>query len=220
MRMTLHITLLLILLAFSSGARASEYVAMSGQELYVRFCASCHGVTGRGDGPVAGSLKVEVPDLTLIARRAKGAYARDRIEKIIDGRHIVAAHGSRTMPVWGEDFSRLELGNPDAERSTRVIILRLADYVWLLQQPSAQDLSRTLEPLSHDSDDRAIQLENDESLQAISQAAISELEDIDVALDRIARGSYGICRTCGHKISAARLAAVPQATICQRCGKA
>lgn len=128
----------LLLIASSSMAHASDYVAMSGKDLYVRFCASCHGVTGRGDGPVAGSLKVEVPDLTLLARRAKGLYPRDRIEKIIDGRYIVAAHGSRTMPVWGEDFSRQEIGNPDAERGTRLIIQRLADYVWLLQKPTPE----------------------------------------------------------------------------------
>ena len=81
-----------------------------------------------------------------------------------------------------------------------------------------QDLSRQLEPLSPDADDRAIQLENDDSLQAIGQAAVRELEDIDVALDRMKRGLYGICKTCGHQISAARLAAVPQASSCQECG--
>jgi mono/diheme cytochrome c family protein len=124
-------------------AHAADYVAMSGKDLYVRFCASCHGVTGKGDGPVAGSLNVEVPDLTLIARRAKGVFPRDRIEKIIDGRHILGAHGSRKMPVWGEDFSRLEIGNPEAERSTRLIILRLADYVWLLQRPPVNDTRNT-----------------------------------------------------------------------------
>lgn len=137
MRVTLWLSSLL-LVASVSEARAADYVAMSGKDLYVRFCASCHGVTGRGDGPVAGSFKVETPDLTLIARRAKGAYPRDRVEKVIDGRYIIAAHGSRTMPVWGGDFSRLELGNPDAERSTRLIIQRLADYVWLLQKPNRE----------------------------------------------------------------------------------
>lgn len=126
-----------------TAARAADYVAMSGKDLYGRFCASCHGVTGKGDGPVANSFKVEVPDLTLIARRAKGVYPRDRIEKIIDGRHILGAHGTRTMPVWGEDFSRLELGNPEAERSTRLIIQRLADYVWLLQRPPVNDTRNT-----------------------------------------------------------------------------
>ncbi|HEY0942618.1 MAG TPA: cytochrome c [Steroidobacter sp.] len=125
------------LLSWNTAASSADYVAMSGKELYARFCASCHGPTGRGDGPVADSFKVEVPDLTLIARRSKGVYPRDRIEQIIDGRHVLGAHGSRTMPVWGEDFNRLELGNPDAERATRLIILRLADYVWLLQKPTA-----------------------------------------------------------------------------------
>lgn len=127
----------LALLGWNVEASAADYVAMSGQELYARFCASCHGAAGRGDGPVAGSFKIEVPDLTLIARRAKGVYPREQIERIIDGRHIIAAHGSRTMPVWGEDFGRLELGNPEAERGTRLIIQRLADYVWLLQKPDA-----------------------------------------------------------------------------------
>jgi mono/diheme cytochrome c family protein len=125
-----------ILVACSASAAAADYVAMSGKELYERFCASCHGVAGRGDGPVASSLSVEVPDLTLVARRAGDRYPRDRIVRIIDGRHILGAHGSRTMPVWGEDLNRLELGNPNAERATRTIIDRLADYVWLLQKPA------------------------------------------------------------------------------------
>lgn len=123
---------------FAGSAHAADYVSMSGRELYVRFCSACHGVTGKGDGVVSQSLKVEVPDLTMIARRAGGKYPRERIVRIIDGRHIFAVHGSRTMPVWGEDFSRLELGNPDAERSTKVVIDRLADFVWLLQKPDPQ----------------------------------------------------------------------------------
>jgi len=126
----------IVLLGAAGSAAAADYVAMSGQELYVRFCASCHGASGRGDGPVSQTLTVEVPDLTLIARRAKGAYPRDRIVRIIDGRHIIGAHGTRTMPVWGEDFSQLEIGNPEAERATRIVIDRLADYVWLLQKPN------------------------------------------------------------------------------------
>lgn len=122
-------------LTLSSLAHATDYVSMSGKQLYERFCASCHGVEGRGDGPVSASLAVEVPDLTLIARRAGGKYPRERIIRVIDGRHLFAAHGSRTMPVWGDDLSRLEVGDPNAERSTRIIIDRLADYVWLLQKP-------------------------------------------------------------------------------------
>jgi mono/diheme cytochrome c family protein len=124
-------------ISWMNSASAAEYAAMSGQDLYRRFCASCHGIQGRGDGPVAASLRVEVPDLTLTARRGASIDPRDRIVRIIDGRYIIGAHGTRVMPVWGEDLARLEIGNPDAERSAQVIIGRLADYVSSLQRKTS-----------------------------------------------------------------------------------
>jgi mono/diheme cytochrome c family protein len=122
----------------------ADYVSRSGEDLYKQFCAACHGPQGRGDGPVAGSLKVEVPDLTSIAIRNGGTFPRDRVEKIIDGRFIIGAHGTRTMPIWGEHFSEVEMGNPDAEKATRTVTGRLADYVWLLQRldPNTQQPER------------------------------------------------------------------------------
>jgi mono/diheme cytochrome c family protein len=125
-----------LLVTISGAAWSADYVSLSGKELYQRFCASCHGIEGRGDGPVAGYLKVEVPDLALIARRARGVYPHDRVVRIIDGRHIIAAHGSRTMPVWGEELSRAHVGDPDAERATQTVIERLAAYVTRLQRPT------------------------------------------------------------------------------------
>lgn len=137
--MNRHFHLALVLCLFAgTQAVAAEYVEMSGKELYGKFCASCHGVEGRGDGPVASHLNVEVPDLTLFARRHGGKFPRDLVDRIIDGRHIIGAHGTRTMPVWGEDFSRAELGDPNAERATRIVIGRLADYLWLLQRPTPE----------------------------------------------------------------------------------
>ena len=122
--------------ALATPAPPADYLAMSGEELYGRLCASCHGVTGRGDGPVANSFNIDVPDLTLIARRQGGAFPRDRIEQIIDGRYTVLAHGTRTMPVWGEELARTEIGSPDAERATQLMITRLLDYVQSLQRPA------------------------------------------------------------------------------------
>ena len=124
--------------AFATPAARADYLAMSGEELYARLCESCHGATGRGDGPVSHSFNIEVPDLTLIARRQGGTFPRDRIEQIIDGRYTVLAHGTRTMPVWGEELARTEIGNPDAERATRLMITRLLDYVQSLQRPTTQ----------------------------------------------------------------------------------
>jgi len=125
-------------LTLATQSQAADYVSMSGKDLYKRFCASCHGVDGAGDGPVSSMLNVEVPDLRLLARRAGGTFPRDRVVRIIDGRHVIAAHGTRTMPVWGEDLSKLEPGDPNAEQATQIVILRLADYLWSLQRPPAQ----------------------------------------------------------------------------------
>jgi hypothetical protein len=72
--------------------------------------------------------------VVLVARRAGGMYPRDTVLRIIDGRHIVGAHGSRTMPVWGEDLSRIEIGSPDQEKAARLVMERLADYVGTLQK--------------------------------------------------------------------------------------
>ncbi|HEY8540717.1 MAG TPA: cytochrome c [Steroidobacteraceae bacterium] len=127
-----------ILMGVATSSLAADNVTRSGKELYERYCASCHGLTGQGDGPVAKALNVEVPDLTLFARRHNNYFDRDLVERIIDGRHVIGAHGTRTMPVWGEDFSRADVGNPDAERATRIVIVRLADYLWQLQRPAAK----------------------------------------------------------------------------------
>jgi mono/diheme cytochrome c family protein len=129
-----------MLMTLGGGAAdAADYAAMSGEQLYTRFCASCHGIEGRGDGPVAPSFSIQVPNLTLIAHRHGGEFQRDWVERIIDGRYSITAHGARTMPVWGEDFSRLEIGSPDAERTSRTMIARLVDYLQTLQLMNERD---------------------------------------------------------------------------------
>ena len=129
----------LALTCCSSGARAADDVGKSGRELYEQYCAACHGKTGRGDGRVSKSLPVETPDLTRYAQRHGAFFDRALVERIIDGRHVLGAHGTRTMPVWGEDLSRAHVGDPDAERATRIAIVRLADYVWQLQRPNPSE---------------------------------------------------------------------------------
>ena len=84
--------------------------ANAGRQMYLKYCASCHGTDGRGNGPVAGNgpvsrdLKVKVPDLTVLKSKNKGIYPTDRVMSSIDGSRVVRAHGDRNMPVWGEVF--------------------------------------------------------------------------------------------------------------------
>jgi mono/diheme cytochrome c family protein len=106
----------------------------SGPGLYRAHCASCHGVDGHGDGPVAASLNVEVPDLTRISRRQGGRFPADQLRKIIDGRTTVPPHGTRTMPVWGQAF-RAAGGDSDSqgERQASRLVDLLVQYLQSIQ---------------------------------------------------------------------------------------
>jgi mono/diheme cytochrome c family protein len=86
-------------------ARPHPVLVEQGAALYVAYCAACHGLAGRGDGPVAGALATRPPDLTRIAARRDGAFPDAEIALTIDGRYAPAAHGTREMPVWGQRFS-------------------------------------------------------------------------------------------------------------------
>ena len=125
---------ILMAFLFAGTVAAADYAELSGKQLFQRYCAACHGAEARGDGPVANSLNVAVPDLTKMARRSAGHFPRDRVMRIIDGRFIIGAHGTRTMPIWGEDFAHLETGSPNTEAATRLVIERIADYLAQLQQ--------------------------------------------------------------------------------------
>ena len=100
------------LLLLGCSASESEQVAeTTGRELFVRYCASCHGSSGAGDGPVAPSLATKPADLTGIAERAGGDFDAQAVMATIDGRKEVAAHGSREMPVWGSVLTRGEIAS-------------------------------------------------------------------------------------------------------------
>lgn len=106
----------------------------SGEELFGRFCASCHGEQARGDGPVAPSLRTAPPDLTTISQR-HGEFPVGLIRDMIDGRGVdVRAHGTREMPVWGHEFWVEEGGDVVAQRAVRDAIAKLVDYLRSVQR--------------------------------------------------------------------------------------
>ncbi|MDH3421060.1 MAG: cytochrome c [Gammaproteobacteria bacterium] len=106
---------------------------LSGGELFARFCASCHGESGHGNGPVARTLNTVVPDVTRLRERY-GEFAADDIRQIIDGRSLVVAHGTRYMPVWGYEFWVEEGADVTAEREARVLIDRIVEYLRTVQE--------------------------------------------------------------------------------------
>ncbi|MFO7287122.1 MAG: cytochrome c [Gammaproteobacteria bacterium] len=133
-----------ILLATTLGVAAGPALAQtfglsdySGAELFDRFCAACHGSSGRGDGPVAPTLNVAVPDLTRLAERNDGTFPAQDVRAVIDGRALVVAHGPRTMPVWGYEFWVEEGGDIEAERNARELIDRLVRHIESIQETMA-----------------------------------------------------------------------------------
>jgi mono/diheme cytochrome c family protein len=124
-------------LALAGGALGFDAVTLadySGEELYLRFCASCHGSEALGDGPVSRSLNVAVPDLTRITSRY-GEFPMGLIRDVIDGRGIdMRAHGTREMPVWGYEFWVEEGADVNAQKAARDAINKLVDHLRSIQR--------------------------------------------------------------------------------------
>jgi mono/diheme cytochrome c family protein len=108
-----------------------------GKQEYLNSCAVCHGTTGKGEGPLASELKTRPSDLTHLDKVSIFPI----LYGIIDGRRIVAFHGPREMPVWGDRYreraAELTAGNAtpeEQEEFTRGRILALIGYIYTLQE--------------------------------------------------------------------------------------
>jgi mono/diheme cytochrome c family protein len=104
-----------------------------GEELYTRYCASCHGLDGKGDGPVAPELRTRPSDLTTISRR-HGGFDMSEVAGAIDGRRAVAAHGPREMPVWGAIFETELETEPHTARTGLLRTFELVEYLRSIQE--------------------------------------------------------------------------------------
>jgi mono/diheme cytochrome c family protein len=106
----------------------------AGHILYLTYCQSCHGVEGRGDGPVSGSLRVPPADLTRLWERYGTPLDRGRVAAYIDGRQLFGGHRSGEMPIWGDEFfDDVPPTTPNVEGVKRRLIDVLVDYLEGLQ---------------------------------------------------------------------------------------
>jgi mono/diheme cytochrome c family protein len=107
-----------------------------GKVEYMTYCANCHGDTGLGDGPLAGILTVEVPDLTKWTEKHDGDFPFLETLMIVDGRTGVRGHGGQ-MPFWGDRFSReaeATVGPYGSEVIARGRLLSLVYYLESIQE--------------------------------------------------------------------------------------
>lgn len=104
--------------------------AASGKEMFVSYCASCHGKDAKGDGPAAAALNAKPADLTSLAKANGGTYPSMKVMSVLRGQANVGAHGNQEMPVWGPVFWRMSQGH-ESEMQQR--ITNLNKYVESLQ---------------------------------------------------------------------------------------
>ena len=109
-------------------------LAEIGAGLYQQHCASCHGMDGRGDGPVATALVVPPSDLTMISARRGGEFPAGELRTWIDGRLAPSAHGSREMPVWGSRLHADLASGEFREERVRGSIAVIVDFLATIQQ--------------------------------------------------------------------------------------
>ena len=119
------------LLLLSGRSDAGEDV---GRTLYLRYCASCHGRSGRGDGPVAPALGQKPIDLTQLATQHGGTFSFVDVCEAIDGTRSVRAHGVSEMPVWGEIFESDTTSPLEQQILAGGKVMAIARYLRTLQQ--------------------------------------------------------------------------------------
>jgi mono/diheme cytochrome c family protein len=133
----------------SAGQAYADDAAVSqGQHLYLKYCASCHGANGTGDGQVGTMMTPKASDLTQIAKRNGGKFPFYEVMEIINGRAptgqhenaslpgLPKAHGNAAMPVWGEIFSRDELSKGtslDLQLQATGKIMMITEYLQSIQ---------------------------------------------------------------------------------------
>ena len=115
---------------------------ITGSGQYRTHCSQCHGMDGKGDGPMAAVLNVKPADLTMLAKNNGGVFPEERVLQSINGTGQVAGHGTKgeagktPMPVWGLAFrassgsgSGADFTPQEVEKKIKLIV----DYIKTLQ---------------------------------------------------------------------------------------
>lgn len=125
-----------VALALAASSVMAQAKVDLGKREYDGNCASCHGRAGKGDGPLVEMLRRSPTDLTTLTQRNGGVFPLQRVYESIEGAGV--GHGSRDMPVWGQDYSvkaaEYYMDVPyNAEAYVRTRIFALVEYLSRLQ---------------------------------------------------------------------------------------
>lgn len=129
--------LLLITTTAVGSAAAQEIDAEAGRDLFMYFCAECHGMDAASTGPLAEMLAIEPPVLLRLSERNDGAFPIEAVAMQIDGQIPVETHSY--MPVFGSSFDgdgAVALSLPSGQ--PMLVSQRLANLIAYLQSVQVQ----------------------------------------------------------------------------------
>lgn len=117
---------------------------------YQRSCVQCHGAYGEGDGYLAESFSIAVPDLTSIESRNGGIFpTSDVYQLIVSGSWDGRVHATGEMPVWGPRYAAdaaKSYGETSSSSSIAVEkevherVAALVAHVYRLQRPAPESM--------------------------------------------------------------------------------
>ncbi|MGI9228143.1 MAG: c-type cytochrome [Gammaproteobacteria bacterium] len=125
----------LIALTISYGAEGdSKKTDIVGKKEFMNYCASCHGSSGKGDGPIVHYLKRKPIDLTQLSKNNGNSFPFDRIYGVFDGTYIFAEHGTSEMPIWGYRFIREAQQENEPSNVAKAKALDIILYIQVIQE--------------------------------------------------------------------------------------
>lgn len=124
---------LVSIFAIVAGAVSAQNAdTEDGRDLFLYFCAECHGKDGASVGPMAEMLAIVPPNLAVLSKQNAGVFPIESVAMQIDGRIPIEGHSF--MPVFGpaldgDQFISLSLpsGQP------MMVTQRLANLITYLQ---------------------------------------------------------------------------------------
>lgn len=97
----------------------------SAKEMYTEYCAVCHGVDAKGNGPAASEFKYAPTDLTQLARKNNGKYPDDKVYATLKFGTNAPAHGTLQMPIWVDLFHSVD----GSDMSSQLRMHNLTEYI-------------------------------------------------------------------------------------------
>ncbi len=110
------------------GDGCKPLTEISGRNLFAENCTVCHGLDGKGGGPLATALNLTPPDLTTLAARGNGEFPSEHVLSILRHGGSETIDGDKTMPAWAKIFAH-ECGAAYGQQA----ILELRSYLKTIQ---------------------------------------------------------------------------------------